>query len=72
MGFQQVQLDVHYLRSRLQQAGVGGAHGPSAMQLLDEVMASAMERCGEPLMLDTVILDRLLASSRKIGQAARV
>ena len=45
----------------------GAPEGHAAVQLLDELMAVAMERCLEPLMLDSAVLDRLLAAARPRG-----
>lgn len=33
------------------------------VQLLDELMAVAMERCREPLLLESAVMDRLLMAS---------
>lgn len=72
-GFQQVQLDVHFLRGGLQLLVQGGSEEPAAMQALDDVLAAAMERCSEPVMLEPVVLDRILAGTLdgQRGQAAR-
>jgi len=40
----------------------GSTDGPAVVQLLDEMMAVAMERCLEPLLLESSVLDRILAS----------
>ncbi|KAL4420694.1 hypothetical protein ABPG75_010350 [Micractinium tetrahymenae] len=69
--FQQVQLDVHYLRPELQRLVAGSADGPAAVQLLDELMAVAMERCLEPLLLESSVLDRILAKVAAGGQQAQ-
>ena len=49
----------------------GSADGPAVLQLLDELMAVAMERCREPLLLEGAVLDRILAGSRQQGSAAQ-
>ena len=42
------------------------------VQLVDELMAVAMERCLEPLLLESSVLDRILAASaRHIAAAAQ-
>lgn len=45
----------------------GSADGPAVVQLLDELMAVAMERCLEPLLLESSVLDRILASAKAAG-----
>ena len=67
----QVQLDVHYLRPRVQAiAGPGTEGAAAAAALLDELLAAAMERCMQPLMLDTVVLDKILAAAAALKAAA--
>ena len=69
-GFQQVQLDVHYLRPRVQAlAGPGTEGAAAAAALLDELLAAAMERCMQPLMLDTTVLDKILAAAASLKAA---
>ncbi|KAL6774175.1 hypothetical protein ACKKBG_A24035 [Auxenochlorella protothecoides x Auxenochlorella symbiontica] len=60
--FQQIQLDVHFLRAPLQGFVAGSYEEPAVLQALDEVLAAAMERCPEPILLETAVLDRVLAS----------
>jgi hypothetical protein len=43
----------------------GSADGPAVLQLLDELLAVAMERCREPLLLEGQVLDRILAASKQ-------
>lgn len=51
----------------------GSIEGPTVVQLLDELMAVAMERCCDPLLLDSSVLDRTLASaSARAGGAPQV
>lgn len=60
---------------QIQRLVAGAPDGPSVLQLLDETMAVAMERCQEPLLLDRSVLDRILAAAaaeRKQGGAAPV
>ena len=45
----------------------GAPAGPAAVQLLDELMAVAMERCTEPLLVDSSVLDRVLAAAKQAG-----
>lgn len=47
----------------------GAPAGPAAVQLLDELMAVAMERCTEPLLVDSSVLDRVLAAAAAAKQA---
>lgn len=63
--FQQIQLDVHYLRPHVSAAVEGAADEAAVVQMLEEVMAAAMERCTEPLLLETVVMDRILAARRE-------
>ena len=51
------------LRLQLQRLVAGSADGPAVVQLLDELMAVAMEHCLEPLLLESSVLDRILAQS---------
>ena len=51
------------LALQLQRLVAGASDGPAAVQLLDELMAVAMERCLEPLLLELAVLDRILAQS---------
>ncbi|KDD77095.1 hypothetical protein H632_c20p0, partial [Helicosporidium sp. ATCC 50920] len=61
--FQQIQLDVHFLRPHVLAAVEGAAEEGVALQLLEEVMAAAMERCTEPLLLETSVLDKILSNN---------
>lgn len=62
-GFQQVQLDVHFLRNALPLLIQGGAEESAVLQALDDVLAAAMERCSEPVLLEPAVLDRILAGT---------
>lgn len=77
MGFQQVQLDAHWLRGQLSdmlfkhtttRSGVGGGDdrrrgtGVAVIQMLDDVVAAAAERCSEPRMFEVAALDRIIAA----------
>jgi hypothetical protein len=82
MGFQQVQLDAHWLRGRLSDmlfkhdssssssGGGGGGDdgnnsrgtGVAVIQMLDDVVAAAAERCSEPRMLEVAALDRIITA----------
>jgi hypothetical protein len=65
-GFQQVQLDCHYLRPQVQRAVAGAGGGPAALQALDEVLVAAAERCREgAVMLEPSVLDRLIAGAAR-------
>ncbi|KAI3693807.1 hypothetical protein L1987_76759 [Smallanthus sonchifolius] len=56
-GFQQIQLDMQYLRITLKD----NADDEAAVEfLLDEVMVAAAERCVDPSPLEPAILDRLV------------
>ncbi|KAI3773199.1 hypothetical protein L6452_04403 [Arctium lappa] len=56
-GFQQIQLDMQYLRPTLK----GTAEDEAAVEfLLDEVIVAAAERCLDPSPLEPAILDRLV------------
>ncbi|KAK4418055.1 Vacuolar protein sorting-associated protein 51 [Sesamum alatum] len=56
-GFQQIQLDVHFLKSTLKHI----AEDEAAVDfLLDEVIVSTAERCLDPVPLEPPILDRLV------------
>lgn len=56
-GFQQIQLDIEFLRSTLKDAVEDEA---AADFLLDEVIVAAAERCLDPISLDQPILDKLI------------
>ena len=56
-------------RAQLQRLVAGAPCGPAAVQLLDELMAVAMERCTEPLLVESAVLDRVLASAKQAGGA---
>ncbi|KAF3622147.1 vacuolar protein sorting-associated protein 51 isoform X1 [Capsicum chacoense] len=55
-GFQQIQLDIHFLKTTLKDI----ADDEAAVDfLLDEVIVAAAERCLDPIPLEPSILDRL-------------
>lgn len=56
-GFQQIQLDIQFLRSPLKES----AEDEAAIDfLLDEVIVAAAERCLDPIPLEPPILDKLI------------
>ncbi|XP_031109419.1 vacuolar protein sorting-associated protein 51 homolog isoform X2 [Ipomoea triloba] len=56
-GFQQIQLDFHFLKTSLKNA----AEDEAAVDfLLDEVIVAAAERCLDPVPLEPAILDKLV------------
>ncbi|KAL3517376.1 hypothetical protein ACH5RR_019965 [Cinchona calisaya] len=56
-GFQQIQLDIEFLRTTLK----GASEDEAATDfLLDEVVVAAAERCLDPVPLDQPILDKLI------------
>ncbi|KAG2406529.1 Vacuolar protein [Vigna angularis] len=56
-GFQQIQLDIQFLRTPLKEI----VEDEAAMDfLLDEVIVAAVERCLDPIPLELPILDRLI------------
>ncbi|KAL7593932.1 hypothetical protein Lser_V15G35006 [Lactuca serriola] len=58
-GFQQIQLDMQYLRTTLKDAT--DSEDEAALEfLLDEVIVAAAERCLDPSPLEPAILDRLV------------
>ncbi|KAF8394661.1 hypothetical protein HHK36_020877 [Tetracentron sinense] len=65
-GFQQIQLDIQFLRAPLKEIVEDEA---SVDFLLDEVIVAAVERCLDPIPLEPAILDKLiqakLAKSRE-------
>jgi hypothetical protein len=66
-GFQQVQLDIQFLRSTLKDI----ADDEAAVDfLLDEVIVGAAERCLDPIPLETPILDKLVHAKleKRLGQ----
>ncbi|KAF8394659.1 hypothetical protein HHK36_020875 [Tetracentron sinense] len=68
-GFQQIQLDIQFLRAPLKEIVEDEA---SVDFLLDEVIVAAVERCLDPIPLEPAILDKLiqakLAKSREQNQ----
>lgn len=65
-GFQQIQLDIHFLKTTLKDT----ADDEAAVDfLLDEVIVAAAERCLDPIPLEPSILDRLTqAKLAKTGE----
>nr|KAJ0225698.1 hypothetical protein LSAT_V11C100015370 [Lactuca sativa] len=58
-GFQQIQLDMQYLRTTLKDTT--DSEDEAALEfLLDEVIVAAAERCLDPSPLEPAILDRLV------------
>lgn len=56
-GFQQIQLDIHFLRTALKDI----AEDEAAVDfLLDEVIVSSAERCLDPIPLEPPVMDRLV------------
>ncbi|XP_057966548.1 vacuolar protein sorting-associated protein 51 homolog [Malania oleifera] len=56
-GFQQIQLDVHFLRTALKET----VEDEAAVDfLLDEVIVAAAERCLDPIPLEAPILEKLM------------
>lgn len=56
-GFQQIQLDIQFLRTPLKET----VEDEAAIDfLLDEVVVAASERCLDPIPLEPPILDRLI------------
>jgi hypothetical protein len=64
--FQQIQLDCHFLRPQVQRmvenTEVNGGVGAAAVAAIDEVLVVAAERCGEPVMLEPAMLDRMVSA----------
>ncbi|KAL9442218.1 hypothetical protein AB3S75_020683 [Citrus x aurantiifolia] len=68
-GFQQIQLDIQYLRTPLKEA----AENEAAIDfLLDEVSVAAAERCLDPIPLEQPILDKLIQAklTKSLSQSA--
>ncbi|KAH9653466.1 vacuolar protein sorting-associated protein 51-like [Citrus sinensis] len=68
-GFQQIQLDIQYLRTPLKEA----AEDEAAIDfLLDEVSVAAAERCLDPIPLEQPILDKLIQAklTKSLSQSA--
>ncbi|KAF3967252.1 hypothetical protein CMV_008720 [Castanea mollissima] len=56
-GFQQIQLDIQFLRTPLKET----VEDEAAVDfLLDEVIVGALERCLDPIPLEPPILDKLI------------
>lgn len=56
-GFQQIQLDIHFLKATIKDI----AEDEAAVDfLLDEVIVSTAERCLDPIPLEPPVLDRLV------------
>ena len=72
--FQQIQLDCHFLRPQVQRmvesAGNGGI-GAAAVAAIDEVLVVAAERCGEPVMLEPTVLDKLISTYQTVQAQAQ-
>jgi hypothetical protein len=70
-GFQQIQLDCHFLRPQVQRMvenAVNGGSSGAAVAAIDEVLVVAAERCGEPVMLEPSVLDKMLSSAAQAQQ----
>ena len=70
-GFQQIQLDCHFLRPQVQRMvenAVNGGSVGAAVAAIDEVLVVAAERCGEPVMLEPSVLDKMLSSAAQAQQ----
>ncbi|KAH9805422.1 vacuolar protein sorting-associated protein 51-like [Citrus sinensis] len=68
-GFQQIQLDIQYLRTPLKEA----AENEAAIDfLIDEVSVAAAERCLDPIPLEQPILDKLIQAklTKSLSQSA--
>lgn len=70
--FQQIQLDCHFLRPQVQRmvenAAVNGGVGAAAVAAIDEVLVVAAERCGEPVMLEPSVLDKMVSAYQSNAQ----
>ncbi len=53
---------------QLQRLVAGSADGPAVMQLLDELMAVAAERCTEAMLLEASVMDRILVGAGSMRQ----
>lgn len=62
-GFQQLQLDAHYMRAPLR--AYAAANADVVDSLLDEVSAAANDRSVEPVQLEPGTLDFILQNRRK-------
>lgn len=62
-GFQQLQLDVHYMRAPLR--AYAAANADVVDSLLDEVSAAAADRSLEPVQLEPGTLDFILQNRRR-------
>ncbi|KAG0580912.1 hypothetical protein KC19_4G210000 [Ceratodon purpureus] len=67
-GYQQIQLDCHYLREPLQNLV---ENGTVVEIMLDEVCSAASERCQDPVPLETAILDRLVQMKKAKMESVR-
>ena len=63
-GFQQLQVDLRYLRGVL--AGFAGGAGAEAGAVLERAERDARERCNDPTPLDTTVIEHIL----KLSEAA--
>jgi len=70
--FQQIQLDCHFLRPQVQRlvenAATNGGVGAAAVAAIDEVLVVAAERCGEPVMLEPSVLDKMVGAYQSNAQ----
>lgn len=62
-GFQQIQLDCHFLRSAVQR-WIQGYESHPVLGALEELLLIAAERCGEAVLLEPSRLDRMIVSGR--------
>eukprot|EP00884_Botryococcus_braunii_P014906 jgi/Botrbrau1/23416/Bobra.0051s0059.1 len=61
-GLQQIQVDCHFLQPHLRRFA-SGSDAATLQLLIEEVMTAAMDRALEPTLLDTPLLDRLVATA---------
>lgn len=60
IGFQQIQIDAHWLRLKLSSMMQGSVDTPAVLRLLDDIVATAAESCGEPKILDATFIDTMM------------
>ena len=64
-GFQQIQIDTHFLRSLLPLF----VDDPSPLnQLLDEVFTSAKQRCLDPVPMESAVVERICRTKREASR----